>query len=185
MKHITNIIGFFLQNIHLLYNGNIEQKVTAMAKLAVIPMSVSFIELATGWYIENQIFMTFVLIMYGLDTIFGGIVHAVHYRNFSLSELYKKALPKIFYILAGYVALEMIHQIIADVEFLDIYFRVSIQLMVILYPGVGFFKNLSILTGGKFPSVKLIQRFENFTVDFDINKLKAKENEKTDNPNDP
>ena len=72
----------------------------------------------------------------------------------------------------------MIHQIVDDVEFIAIYFKVILQLTVMLYPVLSALKNLSIITGGKFPPNAWFVKFDSFNKDLDLEHFKTKKDEK-------
>ena len=72
----------------------------------------------------------------------------------------------------------MIHQIMKDVNFVAIYFKVILQLTVLLYPAFSALKNISIINSGKFPPEIWFRKFEGFNKDLDLEHFKTKKDEK-------
>ena len=154
-----------------------------VSTVPAIPISI--VDRLSGWYIENSIFLTMVFIILALDHAFGSIVHLYIKKDFNRKKNLIGLLVKGFSVCAGYVLFEMVRQIVQDVEFISIYFRVVLQITVIMYPGGSLMKNLSILTNGKFPPAALFKKFEKFNEDLDLNNFKTKNDEEdTDIPSD-
>lgn len=138
---------------------------------------VSLMDLLFGWYIDNRVFLTLVFIAVAIDHLVGTYVHIAIKRDFSSKKNLKGLLVKGFSVCAGYVLFEMIHQIMKDVNFVAIYFKVILQLTVLLYPAFSALKNVSIINGGKFPPEIWFRKFEGFNKDLDINHFKTKKDE--------
>lgn len=138
---------------------------------------VSLMDLLFGWYIDNRVFLTLVFIAVAIDHLVGTYVHIAIKRDFSSKKNLKGLLVKGFSVCAGYVLFEMIHQIMKDVNFVAIYFKVILQLTVLLYPAFSALKNISIINGGKFPPEIWFKKFEGFNKDLDINHFKTKKDE--------
>lgn len=142
---------------------------------------VSLMDLLFGWYIDNRVFLTLVFIAVAIDHLVGTYVHIAIKRDFSSKKNLKGLLVKGFSVCAGYVLFEMIHQIMKDVNFVAIYFKVILQLTVLLYPAFSALKNISIINGGKFPPEIWFKKFEGFNKDLDINHFKTKKDEEVSN----
>ncbi|MEC5157066.1 phage holin family protein [Chryseobacterium sp. MP_3.2] len=157
--------------------------------LSVAPaIPISLMDRLTGWYINNQWFLTIVFLAVLIDYLLGTIVHWKVKADFSAGKNLGGLLKKGFSVCAGYVLFEMVHQIVSDVEFIAIYFKVVLQLSVLLYPTLSALKNLSILSGGEFPPAIWFKKFESFNRDLDLNNFKTTKNDSENNdagPDDP
>ena len=142
---------------------------------------VSLMDSLFGWYIDNRVFLTLVFIAVAIDHLVGTYVHIAIKKDFSSKKNLKGLLVKGFSVCAGYVLFEMIHQIMKDVNFVAIYFKVILQLTVLLYPAFSALKNISIINGGKFPPEIWFRKFEGFNKDLDINHFKTKKDEEANN----
>lgn len=168
---------FIIKNLMNIHAGNATQKAIATAKLATLPaFGISLTERFVGWYIENQIFMTFVFLALFLDHILGSWVHWQK-RDFSLKTNIYGLFGKTTSVIVGYILFEMVHQIVKDVDFIAIYFKVLLQLMVFLYPAGSAMGNLSILTNGKFPPVGWMNKLRKFNESADLETFKTKKDE--------
>lgn len=144
---------------------------------AASAVPVSLMDLLFGWYIDNRVFLTLVFLAVAIDHILGSYVHLMIKKNFSPKKNVTGLLVKGFSVCAGYVLFEMIHQIMKDVDFVAIYFKVVLQLTVMIYPVYSALKNLSIINGGKFPPEIWFRKFEGFNKDLDITHFKTKKDE--------
>lgn len=144
---------------------------------SVPAVPVSLMDLLFGWYIDNRVFLTLVFLAVAIDHLVGTYVHFAVKRDFSSKKNLKGLLVKGFSVCAGYVLFEMIHQIMKDVNFIAIYFKVILQLTVLIYPVFSALKNISILNGGKFPPKIWFDKFEGFNKDLDLTHFKTTKDE--------
>lgn len=139
-----------------------------------------------GWYLENHVFVAIILAALSVDYVVGTYNHLFKLRDFSIKKNYSGFLKKGFGVCAGYVLFEMMHQIMQDVDFVAIYFKIIIQLTVFLYPAYSALKNISIFTDGAFPPKIWFSKIEKFNQDLNLDNFKTKNNESTDDlPNVP
>lgn len=143
-------------------------------------VSISLIERLSGWYISNQIFMIFICAAIFFDHLLGSYVHAKIKKDFSWKKNRDGLFIKFGGSLIGYVLFEMLQQIVKDVDFIAIYLKVLLQLVTFFYPFFSAIVNLSIATGGKFPSKGLMKKFVKFEDEADLKIFKTKIDE-TDN----
>jgi len=68
----------------------------------------------------------------------------------------------------------IMHDALDEVEFLDVYFKVMIKLMVLLYPLSSALVNMSKVTNGAFPPSGLLKKIKNFEKTGDLESLKEK-----------
>lgn len=155
-------------------------------------ISVSLFERMTGWYIDNQIFMVFVSVTIFIDHLAGSYVHYFIKKDFSWRKNRNGLFTKLGGSILGYVLFEMFHQIVKDVDFIAIYLKVLLQLVVFWYPFFSAIINLSIATNGKMPPKGLFKKFVKFedTADLSIFKTaldgteQSNKNDDTDINND-
>lgn len=133
---------------------------------------ISLFESLTGWAINNQIFLSLVFLAIAIDHILGTFVHWSIKKDFSAKKNLYGLLTKGFAVCAGYVLFEMIHQIVDDVQFVATYFKVILQLTVMLYPVMSALRNLSLITEGKFPPAIWFAKLEGFTKDLSLKHFK-------------
>ena len=149
----------------------------ALVVSAVPAVPVSLMDLLFGWYIDNRVFLTLVFLAVAIDHLIGTYVHFAVKHDFSMKKNLKGLLVKGFSVCAGYVLFEMIHQIMKDVNFIAIYFKVILQLTVLIYPVFSALKNISIMNGGKFPPKIWFDKFEGFNRDLDLTHFKTTKDE--------
>lgn len=168
------IYKYIIKSLNDIHFGAIHTKLLATMTLTTVPaLGLTLLERLTSWYITNQVFMTFVFLAITIDHILGSYVHFQIKRDFSFKKNLQGLLQKGFSVVAGYVLLEMIHQIVKDVDFIALYFKVLIQLMVMLYPIGNAMGNLSIITKGKFPPIGWMRKLEKFNEDLDLETFKT------------
>lgn len=147
---------------------------------AVPAIPISLVDRFSGWYIDNQVFLTLVFLAVVIDHLLGSFVHYWIKHDFNIKKNQNGLLVKGFSVCAGYVLFEMVHQIVSDVQFIAIYFRVILQLTVIIYPLLSALKNISIISGGAFPPAIWFKKFESFNNDLDLNNFKTTKDETID-----
>lgn len=161
-------------------------KLTVLTVLSIVPAGgFSFLQNLTGWYVENAFFMSFVSVAIFIDHAVGSWVHWKIKKDFSWQKNRNGLFMKILGSIAGYVIFEMFYQIVDDVDFIAVYLKVLLQVVTFAYPGFSALMNISIATGGKYPSKGIMGKFIKFeeTADLKIFKTKIDETE-TDSNND-
>lgn len=173
------IIHFIAEKIHEMHLPKYLSQLIISGLVSVTPaVPISLLDRLFGWYIDNQVFLTMVFLAVVIDHVLGSFVHFQIKHDFSIKKNLNGLLTKGFSVCAGYVLFEMIHQIVDDVQFIAIYFKVILQLTVMLYPVLSALKNLSIITGGKFPPNAWFVKFDSFNKDLDLEHFKTKKDEK-------
>lgn len=176
------IIDLITKTIEDMHAPKFVSQLIFSAFMSIAPaIPISLFDRFTGWYIDNQIFLTMVFLAVAIDHILGSFVHYYIVHDFSMKKNLRGLLIKGFSVCAGYVLFEMVRQIVSDVQFIAIYFKVVLQLTVILYPVLSALKNISIISGGAFPPKIWFTKFENFNKNLDLNELKTKTDDKEDN----
>lgn len=175
-----SLFAFLIKNFTIIHAGTASQKTLAAVKLAAVPaVGLTLSERFAGWYIDNAAFISFVLIAICIDAIVGAWVHYIKH-DFNFRKLFWGFATKTMVLVFGYVLFEMIHQIVQDVEIIATYFKVTLQLVVMLYPAGSVLGNISYLTNGKFPPIGWMKRLERFNLEGNIEILKPNKDESTD-----
>lgn len=94
--------------------------------------------------------------------------------NTIIPEFREADMGELTVILSGYSMLLIMHDALDEVEFLDVYFKVMIKLMVLLYPLSSALVNMSKVTNGAFPPSGLLKKIKNFEKTGDLDSLKQK-----------
>lgn len=128
------------------------------------------------WFKENQQFGYFICVALIANMIVGAIFH-LRNGSFSVKSFLLKNLEMGGVIIAVYVMLEMLRYTIGN-NVAGEAFKVLIQCMTLLYPTTKMFKNIFLMTKGKYPPEFIMQRLYNFEKNGDLNEFfKAKRDE--------
>lgn len=173
--HRLKIGAFIIDNLrNLIDTAPATVKIISAWKLGLFTsFAPALLESLSGWYIENSVFMSFVFIAIFLDHLAGSYVHWFIAKDFSWRENRNGLFLKFASSVVGYVLLEMLHQIVDDVDFIAIYLKISLQLVVFLYPASSAFGNLHIITKGKMPPKWLMTGVKRFEEDGDLTHFKT------------
>lgn len=185
MKPLYLFFHFIINNFQHIHAGSVEEKITSLFKLSMFSalLITPIIDL-TGWYEVNYKIIYFVFIAVILDHIIGSYCHAFLKKDWSTKKNIVGFLTKTLITIVGFVIFEMLHYIVKDVDFISIYFKVTIHLMIFLYPAGSALMNLSIITEGKFPPMGLMNKLTRFNNNLDLNEFKTKKDEEFSIPND-
>lgn len=121
------------------------------------------------WFSENEQFGTFMCASLIVNMVVGAIMH-LYNKTFSFKLFIFKNMEMGFVVVVVYVMLEMLRYT-AGANFAGEIFRVSIQIMTLLYPTSKVMKNVFILTKGRYPPEFLMKRLYNFEKNGDLGKL--------------
>ena len=172
---MMNIREFILNNLMLLYRGGLFVKINASFKLCMLPaVAVSVFEYFSGLYTTDLSFLYGVLFVLMIDHVLGTYLHYFVDKDFTFKANLLGLLKKLTVILSGYSMLLIMHDALDEVEFLDVYFKVMIKLMVLLYPLSSALVNMSKVTNGAFPPSGLLKKIKNFEKTGDLESLKEK-----------
>ncbi|WP_282638086.1 hypothetical protein [Sphingobacterium thalpophilum] len=136
------------------------------------------LDLANWWFSENRQFGIFMSIALMFNLIVGVIYHlkrgTFNFKNFLL-----KNIEMIGVVVVVYFMLEMLRYTAGN-NFAGEAFRIFIQMLTLLYPTSKVFKNIFILTKGKYPPKFLMLKLYNFEKNGDLSEFfKTKKNEET------
>lgn len=137
------------------------------------------LDLVNWWFAENQQFGNFMCAALIINMIVGAVMHLKN-KSFSFKLFLYKNLEMGFSVVVVYVMLEMLRYT-AGANFAGEIFRVSIQIMTLLYPASKVAKNIFILTKGKYPPEFLMKRLYNFEKNGDLANLFGAKNANPDN----
>ena len=172
---MMNIREFVLNNLVLLYKGGVFAKINASFKLCMFPaVAVSAFEYFSGLYTTDLSFLYGVLFVLMIDHVLGSYLHYFVDKDFAFKTNLLGLLKKLTVILSGYSMLLIMHDALDEVEFLDVYFKVMVKLMVLLYPLGSALVNMSKVTNGAFPPSGLLKKIKNFEKTGDLESLKEK-----------
>lgn len=164
-------------NITKMIIDKIEMVTTKLAALTVLSIfpagGFSVVQSLTGWYIDNAAFMSFVSVAIFIDHAVGSYVHWFKKKDFSWRKNRNGLFLKIGGSIAGYVLFEMFYQIVQDVNFIAIYLKILLQVATFAYPAMSAFVNISIATGGRFPSKAILNKFIKFEETADLTVFKT------------
>lgn len=127
------------------------------------------LDLFNWWFTENQQFGTFMCASLLINMAVGTVMHLMN-KSFCFRLFIFKNLEMCFVVVIVYVMLEMLRYTAGD-NLAGEFFRVSIQIMTLLYPTSKVMKNVYILTKGKYPPEFLMRRLYNFEKNGDLGKL--------------
>jgi len=150
-------------------------KLTALYGLAISPF-IWILEQITGWYIENQYYVLFVLVAIIIDHILGSIYHKFYKKDFTLKQNLIGLIVKVgLAITVGFLFEGINILITADDKFAELisgWTVMTLRLIVFLYPAMSALENSSTMTGGKFPPTGIFKKLKSFTETADLDDLK-------------
>lgn len=142
-----------------------EQFTTAFAgagKLAALfsPFVLIFSKM-TNWTLENQDYILIVLGAIAVD-YFAGVWKHILKRTFSWRENATGLVLKIALTVGGGFLFEGLNFLVKDNDVVMGLFKMGTRIVVFLYPAASALKNISVLSGGKFPPIGWFERQKAF-----------------------
>ena len=142
--------------------------------LALSPI-VFLMEHINLWFNTNQGFVIGMVALIFVNMFFCGMVHNRR-QEFSWKTLLKKTNEMMFIVIISYLTLEIIMSVAGGNEIVT-FFRITIQITTLLYPGSKILKNIFIFSKGEYPPEWLMKKVYNFQESGDLNEfLKSKNN---------
>lgn len=129
------------------------------------------------WKNDNASFVIGVMLCIGIDHALGSWVHWKIKKDFSWSENAKGLLKKSFLCAMSIVIFGVIGDSVKQTSLVYEYLSTITKLIVTLYPALSAMVNMSLISGGKYPPKKLIDKFTGFKDDLNLTNLKENENE--------
>lgn len=121
------------------------------------------------WFADNKQFGTFICAALVINLVVGGIRHFVS-GTFKWKLFIIRNLEVATVIITVYMLLEMLRYTVGNNIAGDT-FRILIQTMTLLYPTSKVFKNIYILTKGKYPPEFLMKRLYDFEKNGDLSEF--------------
>lgn len=158
---------------------NFWDKITYLKNLLITFAPVAFaLHWFNWWFEQNRQFANFLVIALFFNMLIGIGVHLKN-KSFDWIQFFKKNGIMIFACVSTYTVLELLRYTTGDNVIAEA-FKVTIQLMTLLFPISKVVKNIHILTNGDFPPEFFIKRLYNFEKEGNLNEFfngKSKENE--------
>lgn len=130
------------------------------------------------WFTENKQFGTF--LCFSLIINLGvGVWYHIRSRTFVFKVFLFKNFEMIFVVILGYTMLEMLRYTAGD-NIAGEVFKISIQIMTLLYPISKATKNIFIITRGKYPPEFIMRKLYNFEKNGDLAKFFSAEQTEAD-----
>lgn len=153
----------FLGDGSIELSERVESYLALIAKLAPIAF---ILRLFNWWITENEQFGTFVCIAILINAVVGAVTH-LKLKTFNFQQMLGKNVIMIFTVCTVYIMLEMLRYTAGD-NIVGEVFRILIQITTLMYPTSKVFKNVYILTDGKYPPEYIMQRLYNFEKNGDL-----------------
>src|SRR5699024_7827836 len=116
-----------------------------------------------------QQFGTFMCIALVFNLATGAWSH-MRAKTFKVKTMILRNLEMCAIVIVGYTMLEMLRYTAGDNVAGEL-FRISIQIMTLMYPGSKIFKNVFILSKGRYPPEYIMRRMYDFEKNGDLNRL--------------
>lgn len=134
---------------------------------------VFILDLANWWFTENKQFGTFMCIALIINMIIGAWMHLMN-KTFNFKDFFLKNLEMSAVVIIVYIMLEMLRYT-AGANIAGEIFRISIQVMTLIYPTSKVFKNVFIISNGKYPPEFIMKRMYDFERNGDLSKFFTKD----------
>lgn len=143
-------------------------KINYLKNLLITFAPIAFVLRWFNWWFEkNEQFANFLVIALFLNMVIGVWVH-LKMNTFSFENFLKKNTTMIFACVSTYATLELLRYTAGDNVMSEI-FKITIQIMTLLFPISKFVKNMYIITNGDFPPEFFIKRLYNFEKEGNLN----------------
>ncbi|MGV3459919.1 MAG: hypothetical protein ACO1N9_05620 [Flavobacterium sp.] len=148
-------------------------KIAISGKIAIL-LSAPTLILAklTDWTFSNQDYIISVLICIAVDHLIGSYYHAFKTRDFTFKKNIFGLIQKLGLCVSSVILFEILHTTLSNIEFVYNYLKITTRLIVILYPTLSAFLNMSSITNGSFPPIGWIKKLKKFNENIDITDLK-------------
>ena len=127
------------------------------------------LDLVNWWFTENKQFGTFMCIALVMNLAVGAWAH-IRAGTFCFKQMIVRNLEICAVVIIGYIMLEMLRYTAGN-NFAGELFRISIQVMTLMYPTSKVFKNIFIISNGKYPPEFIMKKMYNFEKNGDLSKL--------------
>ena len=124
------------------------------------------------WFEENSKFVTFFILAVIVNAGLGMWKHKKT-NEFSYEEFFAKTAKMLVVVILTYLLLSMIGSIAGD-NFISEGFRVSIEVMTLMYPTSKGLRSVFVISNGEYPPKWIMKKVYNFENEGDINDLFGK-----------
>lgn len=162
----------FIAQLTLIAYDNLswQEKIHYYYKVIIQSAPVAFILAFIGaWFQENSEFSLFLCVALLLNMIVGAWSHTKQ-NTFSWLEFFQGNVIMIAVVVIVYAMLEMLRHTVGD-NIVGEAFKITIQLTTLLYPTSKVFKNIFILTAGKYPPEFIMNKLYNFEKNGDLSEF--------------
>lgn len=143
--------------------------------LAAGVMSLS--EVINVWLSANIDYVRIALAIVAVDHVLGSIVHFYYKKDFHIKKNIIGLLIKLLIVAFSGLIFEGLAYITNEQDMIYMWLKMTLRLLVCIYPGKSALENMRIITKGKFPPAALIGKINAFEKELDIKKLKDKGDE--------
>lgn len=155
--------------------GNFIDSIVPTVKLSIVLTPLWFVwQKILDWSLNNQDYMLLVVTAIFVDWALGSVKYLVN-KNFDLGENAKGLITKLGLAVAGGFLFEGVNYLSGDTTFISESLKIVTRLVVFLYPALSAWKNIHILSGGKFPPKIWIDRSNLFYKTMNPKHLKKEE----------
>lgn len=127
------------------------------------------LDLVDWWFTENRQFGTFMCIALLMNLGVGAWAH-MRGGTFCFKHMIVRNVEMGIVVIVGYTMLEMLRYTAGD-NFAGELFRISIQVMTLMFPTSKVLKNIFIISNGKYPPEFIMNKMYNFEKNGDLSKL--------------
>lgn len=127
------------------------------------------LDLVDWWFTENRQFGTFMCIALLMNLGVGAWAH-IRGGTFCFKHMIVRNVEMGIVVIVGYTMLEMLRYTAGD-NFAGELFRISIQVMTLMFPTSKVLKNIFIISNGKYPPEFIMKKMYNFEKNGDLSKL--------------
>lgn len=144
---------------------------TVISRIAPIAF---ILNLMGWWWADNQQFGSFMCMVLITNAVVGIYFH-LKFKTFNWKDFIVKNLEMTFIVIAGYLSMETLRYTAGD-NIAGELFKALIQVCTLLYPASKIWKNIYILSNGKYPPKFFMERLYDFEKNGDLNDFFNKRN---------
>lgn len=153
--------------------GLIKDSIPISGILSVLGVVMARIgEIFSVWWLESLDYFVIANFLVAFDHILGSVVHKWIKKDFCWKKNGIGLLIKSTMVLLAMFVFESISHLTKEQSFIYDYLKMTTRIIVCVYPAISILKNMSIVTGGRFPSKAMIDRFETVNEELDVTKFK-------------
>lgn len=159
LSYLINVLTY-LKAIHI---GTLLVQFKATIKLGILLSPLIFlVEKLSRWGIDNSDYIIVVLFAIAIDHVLGTTKHLYFDKDFTIKKNLKGLVIKIGLVVACGFLFEGLQVIVHKESLVTEYLKITLRLIVFLYPAGSAFGNSSIISNGKFPPQSWLDRLKKF-----------------------